>query len=336
MLAGNITPSVDMQYSSLNLKLQEVCRAVGLFEYNSMYAFRREAASTTKWRHGLRAAQELLNHQPGSEISYANYDPKGMAGLDITAFRLGGEEFSTDEIRRCFAQSAQRITPRITETGLNSESGPVRSIQQDLEDNVRESLRNNAELDGLEVELQTHLMDIHEALQNASHLAQDSHYGYAAGNVGKYRGLLRQHGMTEHVQRLDKFLAHRKTRRQLVRKKARQEMQDEMKKRHLESLTIQRKEASKRGIPETSYEPMPELGEEEGYDPGDTEVDEERTAATDLEPAEYAEIPEGNVIVISNGEDDEDGADDSPHTDNWTPFVRQWINKVSPLFILTT
>jgi hypothetical protein len=51
-----------MGYNALNLKLREMCELIGLFLYNRIYVFRRDAASSTILEKGIEAAQKLLNH----------------------------------------------------------------------------------------------------------------------------------------------------------------------------------------------------------------------------------------------------------------------------------
>jgi hypothetical protein len=82
----------------MNRKLQELCLRVGLVEDNTLYSFRRAAASQTIDQHGVAAAQELPSHHPVDKAPILYYDPIGMGRTDMTAFRLGGETLSKAEI----------------------------------------------------------------------------------------------------------------------------------------------------------------------------------------------------------------------------------------------
>jgi hypothetical protein len=89
-----------MGYDALNRKLREICINVGLLDYNNIYAFRREAASSTRKSHGLESAQELLNHVPSSKSAFIHYDSKGFGRQDTTASRLGGPELTDKNIKK--------------------------------------------------------------------------------------------------------------------------------------------------------------------------------------------------------------------------------------------
>jgi hypothetical protein len=76
-----------MNSRAMNRKLQELCLRVGLVEDNTLYSFRRAAASQTIDQHGVAAAQELPGHHLVDKASILYYDPIGMGRTDMTAFR---------------------------------------------------------------------------------------------------------------------------------------------------------------------------------------------------------------------------------------------------------
>jgi hypothetical protein len=146
-----------------------MCKIVGLFSYNNMYAFQREAASVTKHSQGLASAQKLLNHISSSKIAYIRYDPKGFGRHDTTAFRLGGPKLSEDDIRKYFSQAASKYKPG------EGEKNP----REEVKARVEERLLDNEELHALEDELENILRECHQALQALGRISDDEPYSYA-------------------------------------------------------------------------------------------------------------------------------------------------------------
>jgi len=162
-------PDHDMGYNALNPQLQQMCRSVGLFGYNNMYAFRREAAVTTKDVKGLAAAQELLAHTPSDKVSYVHYDPKGFGRRDVTAHRLGGPEVASADIRRYFAQATSAWKSSATREDASTE----------ITKRVRERLQDHEEYAELENTLEGILVEAHELLQGLGRIATEDTYGQA-------------------------------------------------------------------------------------------------------------------------------------------------------------
>jgi hypothetical protein len=158
-----------MGYGALNPKLQEMCMAVGLLDYNNMYAFRREAAVATKHSAGMEGAQELLSHVPNNKMTFVHYDPKGFGRRDTTAFRLGGPELSPTDIRKYFSQATSAWTPEDSS----------RSVRQEIKNRVEKRLLDHEEWATLEDTLESILQECHQALQTKGRLAADDNYGQA-------------------------------------------------------------------------------------------------------------------------------------------------------------
>jgi hypothetical protein len=102
---GRLIPDQPMGYDALNCKLQEMCEVIELLLYNTIYGFRRDAASTTVLEKGTEAALQLLNHVAGSRGAMIHYDTRGLGAHDLTVWRIGGAEISDADIKTHFSQS---------------------------------------------------------------------------------------------------------------------------------------------------------------------------------------------------------------------------------------
>ncbi|KAF2733773.1 hypothetical protein EJ04DRAFT_564779 [Polyplosphaeria fusca] len=85
--SSGILPNRPMAFGGLNAELQDMCEQVGLYKRNVFYSFRRTALTETRRRDGLESARELAGHVPDTN-SIFQYDARGLADMDITAFRL--------------------------------------------------------------------------------------------------------------------------------------------------------------------------------------------------------------------------------------------------------
>lgn len=122
----------------------------------------------TKRKHGLEAAQELINHVPNNKVSFMHYDPKGFGRRDTTAFRLGGPELSADDIHKYFSQSARAWKPLAN----------AKSAKDEIKAQVEDRLLDNEEWSGLEEKLEAILLECHKALQTHGSIPADEDYGF--------------------------------------------------------------------------------------------------------------------------------------------------------------
>jgi len=202
-----------MGYGALNPKLQELCRYVRLFEENTMYSFRRTAARETIDEHGIQKAQQLLNHAIISNAAIVHYDPVGLGRLDMTHFRIQGEELPPKEIDQYFRQSnLERFMPS---------GAPAPTLEQEFKQQVEAKLKADEEYEELETDLESILAECHEGLQERLIIPEEEDFIPTFGNnVYKYRLLHKDQedaDMVALLAKLESHLTKRKTRRRDLR-----------------------------------------------------------------------------------------------------------------------
>jgi hypothetical protein len=213
-----------MNSGAMNRKLQELCLRVGLVEDNTLYSFRRAAASQTIDRHGVAAAQELPSHHPVDKAPILYYDPIGMGRTDMTAFRLGGETLSKAEIAFFFWQS-----------NLALYKGEERSLAEEIRERAGSRVRETEEYTELEVELQNIFKEIHEALRTVGTLDADEDSRLRGHPVQFYTERLKNNdhpSLAGLLGKLDAHLAHRKLRRKQMTTAFQKQVRAELRQEH--------------------------------------------------------------------------------------------------------
>jgi hypothetical protein len=213
-----------MNSGAMNRKLQELCVRVGLLEDNTLYSFRRAAASETIDQHGVAAAQELLGHHPDDKASILYYDPVGMGRTDMTAFRVGGEMLSKAEIEKFFRQS-----------NLALYKGEEHSLADEIKERAGLRVRESEQYAELEVKLQDLFEEIDEALRMAGTLDADKSARLRGHPIQFYTEQFKGNdhpSLVELQARLDAHLAHRKLRQKQMIIAFQQEVRVEMRQEH--------------------------------------------------------------------------------------------------------
>ncbi|EUC50907.1 hypothetical protein COCMIDRAFT_21622 [Bipolaris oryzae ATCC 44560] len=303
---GDLVPTKDMGYGALNPKLREMCQIVGLFEYNNMYAFRREAATVTKHTHGLANAQELLNHLPSAQNAYyLHYDHQGFGMRDTTAFRLGGPRLSEEDIRKYFSQAVSVYKPR------EGEKLP----REELKARVEDRLIDHEEFLALEETLENILTERHQALQALGRLDAGEVYSYSPRNAANYKALMTEDAVktqprvADLVKKIDKHSAYRKTRRRDIRIALEKEVMEAMK---MDARS--RQQIIDLGAPGAS------AAAADDDDDDDEDLSYATMAGRDDEPDYWRAVPEGETIVVAGDEETE-------HDRNMRRnFINQWIS----------
>jgi hypothetical protein len=340
-----------MSYNALNPKLQDVCLRIGLWAYNTMYSFRREAISNTRRRSGVERAQELAGHVPGHD-SLRAYDPVGMGDEDITAYRLGEQQkISRSEINDIFRQANYyRYEPGDDEPDL----------KELLRTRVEGRLKTDDEYIAIENGLMNIILEMHAYLVNAGHLPPDSEFGYHKKISNEYRVRLVGVGDGDKkacalVIKHDDYQKSRKKRHESMRRRIGKELLAEMKSEYKDQL-ISSKRASKStyGLGRLSA-PIREqnkdassildfmtqqtgdaaeaavatLDSEEVEDEGaDPHAIGEQLQATNFEPEHWMDLPEDGVITVQMHRDVEEGATEDEKMDARNAFLKYWISKV--------
>ncbi len=93
-----------MHESALNLRLQEMRDAIGLFQRDTMHSLRRTAILETRRKEGTKLAQELAHHDTGGQSIFA-CDNESLEDYDLANERLDLDSVSRADLRRMFVQA---------------------------------------------------------------------------------------------------------------------------------------------------------------------------------------------------------------------------------------
>lgn len=132
--AGVSPAHKPMHENSLNPKLREMCDLVGLFDRNTVYAFRRGAIVDQRRKMGTESAKEVAGHDQQSQTIYF-YDDKCMEDVDLANLRVGSKVHDRAYIRDLFSQAnSSRFTLDQAGTAANpgGVAGPRTSSQGDM------------------------------------------------------------------------------------------------------------------------------------------------------------------------------------------------------------
>jgi hypothetical protein len=347
-----------MGVGALNPALKKMCLKAGYLSDNTMYSFRREAASVSKASHGMEAAQELLNHVPGKATSFIHYDHQAFGTRDVTAFTLGGEEISNAALREAFSQA--RTAQAESEAG-----GGQPDLTKVINDRAEEEFAENSEVAKMASDFQKLCRTIHEKLQETKNLdEEDVFMPTNTYNANKYTTLLKEAAPKEKpapeagaeeettadasedeeivivdgkdytlaalATKLEAFLKKRKTRHRDIRKVLRDEARKALQKGIKDSERFARKaDKGKTAVGQEVQMSAPDDQDEE-------QDDEVQVEPIDAEPKILSDCPEGDVIIVEDDEEDEENEEvdeeeekeDGVATKEWADFARSWIAKV--------
>jgi hypothetical protein len=252
----------------------------------------------------------LLNHVPSSKVAYIHYDPKGFGRRDSTAFRLGGPELSQSDIRKYFSQAASAWTPSETQATAAAE----------IKTRIDERLLDHEEYAELENSLEGILVEAHELLQGVGRIANDEGYTHWVRNVAKYKGMMQEDGtkslpgISEIVEKLDRHLVHRKTRRRDIRAALVKEITKLM-----QADAGERQKITSMAAPEVDATTVEDGAEE------DEELDEAAIAGgRDEEPELWKSVGEGHVFVVPDDNDIGTEPDETARA----VFIKEWLDLV--------
>ncbi|KAK3054943.1 hypothetical protein LTR09_004103 [Extremus antarcticus] len=91
-----------MHESALNLRLQEMRDAIGLFQRDTMHSLRRTAILETRRKEGTKLAQELAHHDTGGQSIFA-CDNESLEDYDLANERLDLDSANTARVQEDMA-----------------------------------------------------------------------------------------------------------------------------------------------------------------------------------------------------------------------------------------
>lgn len=314
-ILGALITSKVMSSGALNRKLKELCRLVGLLSHYTLYSFRRAAASETIDRHSLEEAQKLLGHDVGSTVTLRHYDPVGQGRLDLTHYRLGGVGgLASEEIERYFRPSN---TDRYVDPS---------SLKEEMAERLKVKLDGDLEFQETEHHLNDKLHTLHQSLQGLGLIDEEEVFVFGRMTMKRLTDLLKgaeaaafKEQLSGKLEDLEKFLAHRKTRRRDIKIKLKREILQELRQELKDVATISGDDS----------------GEDESGEDGSP--DETRRAATEAanrasyetaqEPDEWRDLEEGATVMIADDEVEEVAEDEDDEVDR-NQWIRTFIKKV--------
>lgn len=224
---GELDINTPMREFSLNPKLQQMCRFVGLLEHNTIYAFRRTAITEVRRDQGTEFARQMAGHKPNTN-SITAYDVQGVSDVDITSLRVEGGDspgkFSRQAIRDAFAQA------KVSRVGAEYENVSF-ALQEQLQDRATAAMQADEEFISIERELDDLLTSL------ASVLGIEP-LELIHGVFEDYRSRLIQAEIEDGVSKLDEILKRRKVLRKKLRSRYMKEQKVEMLEAHKKVLKV--------------------------------------------------------------------------------------------------